>query len=133
MPRNSAQGAVGRYGLSVHNASAPSAEELEALLNFIREGKFEGVLAFSAGWAPDAATRNRFRSVSSGLRVAVMIDSAVGRVAISLLSMFMDIKGFPLDAPEAATDYLRVPAAERSEFLAMLEKLKGEVGITASR
>ncbi|MFO0595087.1 MAG: hypothetical protein U0228_07280 [Myxococcaceae bacterium] len=126
---NAALARLGSIVISVHNSGTPTAQEFQRLITELGTGTLGGVLAFSTGWSPGSQERNALRKAVGGARVAVMIESTVGRMAISVMSVFIDIKGFALDQPLPALEFLGVPAEQRAEAMALLERLKLDVGV----
>ena len=131
---------IGRIFVIVHTEDAPSAEDFQALLTFIRNDftlADRRCLVVTPGPAPSAKQREAMNNAlrEKGLQsstVAIVTPSAVARGAVTALSWFnRNIRSFPPQEMHKALEYLEMLPQESAEVGIEVRKMQAQ--LTARR
>ncbi|MCA9653446.1 MAG: hypothetical protein H6712_11250 [Myxococcales bacterium] len=125
---------VGNAVVGVHGPDDPNDADWTAYLNAGREIMATGqdlcVLAYSLGGGPNSVQRSQVNDLFKNRpqRVAVMLNSALARGAVTALSWFNNrIKAFNLEQVDEACRHLELSEAHTRRVKAALERLREQL------
>ncbi|NUP09677.1 MAG: hypothetical protein HOW73_26835 [Polyangiaceae bacterium] len=114
----------------LHMANAPSDDEWEGMLVYLRANWPARVVVFTDGGGPTTLQRGRLNDALSGkpLKTAVVTSSAVVRGIVTALSWFnAGIKTFTPDRAPAALRYLGVAVDAHEHLMQQVLKLSKQL------
>jgi hypothetical protein len=114
----------------VHEREDPTSEEWDAYIAACRQlgRRIKRVLVLTAGGSLNARQRKEVEALFGKVPIAVLTDSIVARGAVTALSWFnVPIAAFPPSQVERALDHLQVPAVERAEVVAVLNRARARL------
>jgi hypothetical protein len=135
MPTNCTFGRFDDFALVVHNATAPTTAEWDALIEYYKsfQPQIKGILVTTQGGSPSAVQRKQLRELFDPEKTplpptAILTNSALARVTITAFNLYFNNKMKAIDPsfPAEALLYLKIP---KPLYAAVLQKL-GELALS---